>query len=95
MNHVAQSAVVAITILLVLLPSAVLPGVEPPVLIRVEDGQIVLENDVGCRLVLHEENGRYGLGTFFLQGVALGPPIECFLTEDNVGNSTRDTFQRL
>ena len=66
MNHVAKSADIAIAVLLVLLPSAVLAGDEPPVLIHVEDGQIVLENDVGCRLVLHEENGRYGLGTFFL-----------------------------
>ncbi len=95
MNHVGRSAAVAITILLGLSPTAVLPGADPPDLIRVKDGQIVLENDVGCRLVLHEEDGRYGLGTFFVHGVALGPPIQCFLTEDNVGNRTRDTFQRL
>ena len=95
MNHVAQPAVVVIAILVVLLPYTVLSGDRQPELIRVEGSQIILENDLGCKLAIWEENGRYGLGTFYLDGVALGPPIKAFLTEDNTGNNARDTFQRL
>lgn len=95
MNCIARPVVFAITAALILSPSAISQCAERPPLIRVENRQIVLENDVGCKLVIHEEHGRYGLGTFHVKGVALGPPIKSFLTEDNVGNNARDTFQRL
>ncbi len=67
---------------------------ESPV-IQLAGDQIVLANDVGCKLVISRQDGKYGLGTFYLHGVALGAPIERFLSEDNVGNNAADTAQRL
>ena len=44
-------------------------------------GSIVFSNDAGCRLVLVRKDGQYGLGTFYFNDVALGSPIDHFLTE--------------
>lgn len=76
-------------------PGAFVVAPQDRPLIRRDGQQIVLENDVGCKLAIWEEDGRYGLGTFYLNGLALGSPIKTFLTEANTGNNTRDTFQRL
>jgi len=64
-------------------------------IISIDGKRIVLANDVGCKLVIYSKDGRYGLGTFYVQGVALGDPIKCFLTEENVGNNTADQYQRV
>ena len=68
-------------------------GKEP--IVRTQGDQIVLSNDAGCRLVLVRKDGQYGLGTFYFNDVALGSPIDHFLTEHDSGNNAANTFQRV
>ena len=52
--------------------------------ISIENGQIVLKNSLGCKLVFHRhEDGKYGLGTFYLNNKRLGGTVTTFLNEDN------------
>lgn len=67
---------------------------EDPI-VRVEGGQIVLANDVGCKLVILRRDGKYGLGTFYVNNAALGAPIDRFLSEDDIGNNAVDTVQHI
>lgn len=65
-------------------------------IISVDGNAITLKNDIGCKLVIWNADGRYGLGTFYFDGVALGAPIEYFATESNVFfASSSDQFQQL
>jgi hypothetical protein len=89
----ARSTILAAAVVLSLVAVAHSGELEP--IIRVEGEQITLHNDVGCKLAIHHQDGRYGLGTFYVNNVPLGAPIECFLTEDDVGDNARDTLQQL
>jgi hypothetical protein len=64
-------------------------------IISVEGNTITLENDAGCKLVIWHDNGKYGLGTFYFDGVALGEPIKSFVTEDNIFPNSHNRFQRI
>ena len=67
---------------------------EVPV-IQVTEDQIVLANDVRCKLVIKSRDGKYGLGTLYLNEVALGTPVDRFLNEDSLGNNAQDPYQRI
>jgi len=64
-------------------------------IISVEGNAITLENDTGCKLVIWHENGKYGLGTFYFDGVVLGAPIKSFVTEDNIFANSHNRFQQV
>ncbi len=51
-------------------------------IIRMDQG-IILENAGGARLEIWQENGKYGLGTFYYKGVRAGAAIDQFLYEDS------------
>lgn len=52
-------------------------------MINITGNEIVLSNDVGCKLVFSYKNGKYGLGTFYLNENQLGDTCSAFLFEDN------------
>lgn len=52
-------------------------------IISVRDGEITLANPLGCKLVIARQGGRYGLGTFYVNGVKMGGTLTVFLKEDN------------
>ena len=52
-------------------------------IISVQDREIVLSNSLGCKLVIHREGDKYGLGTFYFHDVQMGGPVTTFLNEDN------------
>ena len=64
-------------------------------MIQVTGDQIVLANDVGCKLVIKSRDGKYGLGTLYLNEVALGTPVDRFLNEVSLGNNAQDPYQRI
>lgn len=63
--------------------------------IKVNGNQVLMENDLGCKLLFFYQDGKYGLGTFYFNDVPLGKPIPYFLTEDNIWETSRNTFQTL
>lgn len=72
-----------------------LAGTTPSSVIKVNGKQVILENKLGCKLEIFYEDGRYGLGTFYFNNVALGKPIPYFLIEDNIWESSRNSLQTL
>ena len=52
-------------------------------IISVRDGEITLSNALGCKLAIDGEGGRYGLGSFYVNGVKMGGTLSTFLKEDN------------
>jgi hypothetical protein len=63
--------------------------------ISIEGNQVSMKNDLGCRLDFFYGDGRYGMGTFYVNDVALGKPIPYFLIEDNIWETSRNTHQTL
>ena len=48
-------------------------------MISIENGKITLKNSVGAKLVIHQhEDGKYGLGTFYMNDVKLGGTVTTF-----------------
>lgn len=84
-----------LAMILMLGPAGVALGQAENPVIRVEGNRIVLANDVGCKLEILRRDGKYGLGTFYVNNRALGEPIDRFLSEDNIGNDAVDTVQRI
>jgi hypothetical protein len=64
-------------------------------IITVKGNKISLTNYSGCRLEIFNDSGKYGLGTFYYQDVALGEPIKYFLTEDNIWDNSGNSYQRI
>ena len=81
--------------ILILGPAGVALGLAENPVIRVEGDRIVLANDVGCKLEILRRDGKYGLGTFYVNNRAVGAPIDRFLSEDGLGNNAADKFQRI
>lgn len=54
-------------------------------IISEKNGVPVMENSQGCRLILYFENGTYGLGSFYLEGVKIGETIPYFMVEESDG----------
>lgn len=64
-------------------------------IITVTGNKITMTNCLGCKLDFFSDSGKYGLGTFYFQNVALGEPIKYFLIEDNIWDNSNNSFQRV
>jgi hypothetical protein len=52
-------------------------------IISVKDGEIAISNALGCRLLIHRDGNKYGLGTFYFRNEPMGGTVTTFLKEDN------------